>query len=379
MAISRKFKIFSSLLIALLVAASFWHSQQIENLVSFNRERLIHKVQGRPPEWMSTQIQSDLAPFSLTGIDSASLLDFFLDPSHSDHCLALFTVKNGRLFARARENVARSQSFQEVKLALEILLQTLPVQNCSFLVNLTSPSTTISEPSAIPILAFAKKRGVSGPVLVPDSDALAGHLELKRLVREGAKKYPWRKKMARAFWRGSAKGDDLAALQWKGSPRARVTLLSSEYPELIDAKFYDLGGASEPAQKEILSQALKGPFVTVSEHFKYKYLVDIDGFSCTNKRCFGELYSNSVPLKQESDSIQWYHSHLKPYIHYIPLKRDLSDLTEKINWAVNHDGQAKQIAKNGTLFVEENLAYEDLLLYIYLLLDNYARLQNNNQ
>lgn len=36
---------------------------------------------------------------------------------------------------------------------------------------------------------------------------------------------------------------------------------------------------------------------------------------------------------------------LKPWKHYVPIKRNLSDLLEKIEWAKEHDEEAKKIAK----------------------------------
>lgn len=45
------------------------------------------------------------------------------------------------------------------------------------------------------------------------------------------------------------------------------------------------------------------------------------------------MLGNSLVLKQDSPYYEHFYTHLKPGVHYIPVKRDLSDLIEKIKWA----------------------------------------------
>ena len=85
--------------------------------------------------------------------------------------------------------------------------------------------------------------------------------------------------------------------------------------------------------------------------------------------------SNSVVLKQITPNRQWYYGGLEPYRHYIPVKADLSDLMEKINWAQEHDEEAKEIAEQATQFVKNNLMIEDTFLYLYQLLLHYSDLR----
>ena len=42
-------------------------------------------------------------------------------------------------------------------------------------------------------------------------------------------------------------------------------------------------------------------------------------------------------MKQDSHFYEYFYKDLKPYEHYIPFKRDLSDLNEKLQWAKDHD------------------------------------------
>jgi spore maturation protein CgeB len=45
---------------------------------------------------------------------------------------------------------------------------------------------------------------------------------------------------------------------------------------------------------------------------------------------------------------------LKPFVHYIPIKKDFSDLFEKIEYLKNNDKEAERIAKNAQEFAREH-------------------------
>ena len=47
---------------------------------------------------------------------------------------------------------------------------------------------------------------------------------------------------------------------------------------------------------------------------------------------------------------QWYYDRIRPWEHFVPVKSDMSDLIEKIEWARSHDAEAQAIAANGRAF-----------------------------
>ena len=49
------------------------------------------------------------------------------------------------------------------------------------------------------------------------------------------------------------------------------------------------------------------------------------------------LAGDSLVLKQDSPFYEHFYSKLEPWKHYVPLKRDLSDVVEKVQWARDHD------------------------------------------
>ena len=59
----------------------------------------------------------------------------------------------------------------------------------------------------------------------------------------------------------------------------------------------------------------------------------------------GLLFHHVTPTKD------YIHDKLQPYVHYIPIREDLSDLKEKYLWAEANPVEAKRISKQATEFV----------------------------
>lgn len=71
---------------------------------------------------------------------------------------------------------------------------------------------------------------------------------------------------------------------------------------------------------------------------KYKYQLNIDGTVAAYR--FPYLISgNSLVFKQQSEFYEHFYNDLKPFEHFIPIKQDLSNLKEMIEWAINNDAK----------------------------------------
>jgi Glycosyl transferase family 90 len=57
-----------------------------------------------------------------------------------------------------------------------------------------------------------------------------------------------------------------------------------------------------------------------------------------------------VLLHHETPSQDWYFDQMVPWIHYIPIRTDVSDLEERYHWAEEHPSETEQIARAGTQF-----------------------------
>lgn len=95
------------------------------------------------------------------------------------------------------------------------------------------------------------------------------------------------------------------------------------------------------------------PNVSIEDLLKYKYQVSIPG----NDKDSGlnwKLASNSVVLMAKPKIESWMmEGLLQPYVHYVPLKDDYSDLTDMLEWCKNNDGKCQEIVKNAKTFMKQ--------------------------
>jgi hypothetical protein len=84
---------------------------------------------------------------------------------------------------------------------------------------------------------------------------------------------------------------------------------------------------------------------------KYSMLVDIEGSGPYSARLKTLFWSHRPILLVNRPGNEYFFEYLKEWEHYIPIKRDLSDLIEKTKWCMeNYDTEAKQIAENAYNF-----------------------------
>lgn len=80
------------------------------------------------------------------------------------------------------------------------------------------------------------------------------------------------------------------------------------------------------------------------------------------------LAGDSLVFKQESEYYEHFYNELEPWVHYVPVKRNLSDLVELIKIMIDDDEIAKTISLNGQKYARENLAPHNIIGYYLLLL-----------
>jgi hypothetical protein len=117
-----------------------------------------------------------------------------------------------------------------------------------------------------------------------------------------------------------------------------------------------------------------GNFISYEQQGLYKYHIMMDGNTCTYSNSGWKFFLNSLVYKPDSPRIQWYYQALTPWIHYVPVNTDLSDLVDKIVWAMDNDIAAEMIAHNAREFALTHLILDQSLLYLYFLLLEYSKL-----
>lgn len=101
-------------------------------------------------------------------------------------------------------------------------------------------------------------------------------------------------------------------------------------------------------------------YVRIEDHTDYEFLLDVEGngYSARGKML---MFSGRPLFYQERNLNEYWFYNTKPFEHYIPIKRDLSDLEEKVIWAKNNKDTVTQIAKNALIFAENNLKTQNAI------------------
>uniref|UniRef100_A0A8C6UZK6 Protein O-glucosyltransferase 2 n=1 Tax=Neogobius melanostomus TaxID=47308 RepID=A0A8C6UZK6_9GOBI len=171
---------------------------------------------------------------------------------------------------------------------------------------------------------------------------------------------PWHQKNFSAFWRGRDSRQE----------RLELVKLSRAHPQMLDAAFTNFFFFKH-------DESLYGPLVkhvSFFDFFKYKYQINIDGTVAAYRMPY-LLAGDSVVLKQDSGYYEHFYSQLQPWEHYIPIRADLGDLLEKIQWAKDHDEEARRISQKGQQFARNHLMGDMVFCYYYKLFQKYAELQ----
>ena len=89
----------------------------------------------------------------------------------------------------------------------------------------------------------------------------------------------------------------------------------------------------------------------------YSILLDIEGCGYSG-RLKHLLWSHRPVLLVDRIHREFFFKYLKPWVHYIPVKNDLSDLIEKTKWVIENYLDALIIAENAYRFSQQYLTRE---------------------
>lgn len=323
---------------------------------------LVEKIQqSHFPSWMLEQIHEDLEPFKIP----VSRQDIQNTLEVAEKSFFLCNIQNNELSWECYSCNPNDFRIQMFTAAIAELCKIVHLPDVVFIVY---PGEAFTYPNnEAPVFTWCKHQKWSKrSVFIPDYEALSGNDKILHDAQLGSRLFPWNAKIDKAIWRGGTTG----GWGFDFMPRLKLTQLSREIPELLDAKFTGIF----PGQDESVFSPFLGNFVSVLDSVRYKYQILIDGHVSAFSRAHWQLFSNSVIFKNSSPWYQWFYRELRPYVHYIPYEADASDLEEKIRWAMNNDDIAFAISQNANMFANENLKHSDIMLYTYILLNEYAKI-----
>ncbi len=331
--------------------------------------------------WMIDQIREDLAPFEAEKI-KRSLIYATMQKMPPHEGFLHIKIQKGTVSSSSEEYFPVSDQIRarHIQRFFHSLAKKYRLPDVELLI-CVKDAYDDQIPIPVPVCVFAKKTSSTRKVLIPDFEALTSKVNKRlSLYTKAAQEHPWSSKKATIFWRGATSGGIYEKDNYLQFPRVKLVFLSQEHPDWLDAAFTVLCQSSPVVLETILQKSRPlSPYVSIPDHFAFKYLIDIDGNSCTYERCRWILVSNSTLLKPFSHNIQWYYKALQPGVHYVPLKEDLSDLETTYAWLKDHDGEAKKIADAGHDLGLAIFSQEAIQKYCATLLYEYSKIYRGNE
>lgn len=101
----------------------------------------------------------------------------------------------------------------------------------------------------------------------------------------------------------------------------------------------------------------------------YSILLDIEGGGYSARLKY-LLFSNKPLILVDRPYKEFYFKNLQEYVHYIPVKRDLSDLIDKTKWILNNYTESLNIANNALEYAKIYLSEEYVYKHIFNIIHN---------
>ncbi|POW15540.1 hypothetical protein PSTT_02097 [Puccinia striiformis] len=289
----------------------------------------------------------------------------------------------------------------------------------SFILDHSEAMQICDHPEFIPLHGFTSASGTDNVELVPlftfaktttQSDILVTPLEQYSDTYIG-KEPDWSsKKKDKLLWRGSTTGAEFAAgVKWENSQRARLHIMGSSdrnrsvmvlspddhltrlismdqdtlNKDLLDVSFSGGPVQCDPVTCDFMHRNLKfAGTMGLDESYQYKYLIDVDGNGWSGR--FHRLMSTKSLVLKSTIFPEWYSDRIQPWVHYVPIKVDYSELSvirrlgDKLGAQgrvsnKGHDELAEKIASQGKRWAAEHWRRTDMAAYMFRLILEWRR------
>lgn len=105
--------------------------------------------------------------------------------------------------------------------------------------------------------------------------------------------------------------------------------------------------------------SLVGDILDLKRMLEYKAIIMLEGNDVSTGLKWA-LYSHSVLMATPPEKTSWaMEDLLEPWVHYIPLSKDLTDTNDKMQWVIDNDEAAQKIARRGSLWMKDMLYHPD--------------------
>ena len=153
--------------------------------------------------------------------------------------------------------------------------------------------------------------------------------------------------------------------------RGKLMELAFENPNLLD-----VGVLTSDEDYSILGiQPWYQPkdYLSIEQQsLQFRFVIYAEGNCGWADRLKMLLTSGMLIILQETPCSEWYFALMKPFVHYVPVKNDWSNLIEMILWAKMNDHKARQIVSNAMTLGRYLMNYAVWEDYLYELLYEYS-------
>jgi len=165
--------------------------------------------------------------------------------------------------------------------------------------------------------------------------------------------FRWDNKIRKLVWRGSSTGKlPPNSKDWRELPRFKLVKVGMENRDTMDFAITKLVQEwQEPDHAKEIKKELGNrlsSWMDFTHFMKYRGIVDIEGNSWSSR--LGHLFClNSVVIRIDRSRINYFEKELQPWVHYIPVKEDLSDLEDVAKYVADdmNDEQLKAMVQAG--------------------------------
>jgi hypothetical protein len=204
----------------------------------------------------------------------------------------------------------------------------------------------------VPSASWETKKSYKTVCLVPDLYYTRNHGYEDFLPHEVP---DWSSRQSRVFWRGTTTGELYFTREsLLDLPRYRLCKAAKMLGDVADVRFYNVvqtrDNERDAVVEHLTQNDMLGDWAEIDQFARYKYTIQIGG-NATSWGLAQKLRLGCCVLFVEGDWVNWQERELVPWVHYIPVSADVSDLADRVNWCINNDFAASTIASQARNFV----------------------------
>lgn len=230
----------------------------------------------------------------------------------------------------AEESAKAYIGLNHLRVLIAMFVKRLGVRltNVSAVFSLHDTFPDLQMPCTPPVVVTDRVAASSDRVTTPTfNHFLASWHDLQNVTQLGKKQpLPWSKRVDKLVWRGSVSyGGNVHPV------RHAVRRLGLHHRSMFD---------------------VEGPYLTLGDQARYRYTVYTPGaLNAFAWRLPAQLALGMLVFMPVDRSDSWFSVALKPGVHYVAIRSDLTDLVAKVQWAQAHPTESEAIAMRARAFV----------------------------